>query len=95
MSHSTRGSAKGISVDGSVIKSPINMAKDDGESSIKDNSLFMTVKRCGKESSAGLQEADYVGKFTDQNDKYQEDIVTRKSRSTKKNLSVMNQDILW
>jgi len=78
-----------------VTKSPINMAKVDGESSIKDNSLLMTVKRCEKESSAGLQEADYVGKFTDQNNKSQEDIVTRKSTRTKKNLSVMNQDFLW
>ena len=78
-----------------MTKSPINMAKDDGESSVKDNSLLMTVKRCEKELSAGLQEADYVGKFTDQNDKSQEDIVTWETTRTKKNLSVMNQDFLW
>jgi len=101
-----RGSVEGDPAGGLVTKAPINMTKDDGESSVNDNSLLKTVTRCEGESSVGLQEADYMGKIPEssvgpqeadymekipgQNDKSQEEVTTRKSTRTKKNPSVMN-----
>jgi len=91
----TRGSVEGDPAGGPVTKAPINMANDDDERSVNVNSLLKTVMRCEGETAVGPQEADYVGKIPGLNDKYQEDVIKRKSTRTKKNPAVTNQDFLW